>query len=67
MTTIWWLSIGYNFGCVIASGTPLMIFGVKLSDENIAEMEGLREVAMATDFGTALTVNGFWRKITIFL
>jgi len=32
---------------------------VKLSDEDIAEIEDLREVATATDFGTTLAVNGF--------
>ena len=43
-----------------------MILGVgfrgKLSNEDIAEIEGLRDVAMATNFGTALAANG--RKIT---
>ena len=38
MATTFWLSTGYNFGCVIASDTLLdsmgWIFGVKLSDED---------------------------------
>ena len=44
--------IGYNFGCIIASDTlfdfPGCVFGVKLSDEDMAEFEFLREAAMAT-------------------
>ena len=35
--------------------------GIKLSNEDIAEIEGLRDVAMAlmtTNFGTALAANG---------
>jgi len=31
---------------------------VKLSSEDIAQIEGLRDVAMATSFGTTLTANG---------
>jgi len=39
MTSNFWLSMGYNFGCMIASDTLVdSIFGVKLSDEDIAEM-----------------------------
>ena len=48
------LSMGYNFGCMIASDTLLIlgvVFGVKLSDEDIADFELLRNVAMATIFG----------------
>jgi len=41
MATTFWLSMGYNFGCVI---------GVKLSEEDIADFEVLRDVAMATIF-----------------
>ena len=36
-----------------------MGFRVKLSDEDIAEIERLRVVAMATNFGTQFTINGF--------
>jgi len=56
MANIFWLSMGYNFGCVIASGTIFdtrgWVFGVKLSDEDIAEIKCLRVVAMVT--------NQFW-------
>jgi len=48
------LSIGYNFGCMIASDTLLIlrvVFGVKLSNEDIADFELLRDVAMATILG----------------
>jgi len=34
-----------------------------LSDEGIAEVDGLRDVATATAFGTTLAVNGLWRQI----
>jgi len=35
-----------------------VVFGVKLSNENTVEIEGLRDVATATNFGTALAANG---------
>ena len=37
------------------------VFGVKLSDEDIAEIDRLRVVAMATNFGTniAIRLTGF--------
>jgi len=47
--------MGYTFGCMIASNTLLIlgvVFGVKLSDEDIADFELLRDVAMATIFGS---------------
>ena len=34
-----------------------MAFGVKPSDEDIAEIECLRVVAMATNFGTKIAIN----------
>jgi len=47
--------VGYNFGCMIASATLFdsrwWVFGVKLSDEDIADFEVQRDVAMATIFG----------------
>ena len=61
--TTFWLSMSYNFSCVIASGTIFdswgWAFGVKLSDEDIADFEVLRKVAMATNFGTKIAVTGF--------
>jgi len=39
--------VGYNFGCTIASETLFdsrWVFGVKLSDEGIAEIECLRSL-----------------------
>jgi len=63
MATNFWLSMGYNFGCIIASDTLFdyrgWVFGVKLSDEDIAEIECLRDVAMATNFGTKIAITGF--------
>ena len=50
-----WLSIGYNFGCMTASDTLFDSRGgfsvVKLSDEDIADFEVLRDVAIVTVFG----------------
>ena len=39
------------------------VFGHKLSNEDIAEIKGVRDVAMETNFGTTLAANGFWWKI----
>jgi len=35
------------------------MFGVKLCDEDIAKIAGLRGVAMATTFGTKIAITGF--------
>jgi len=47
--------MGYNFGCMIASDTRFdskgWVFGVKLSDADIADFEVLRDVAIVTIFG----------------
>ena len=51
MATNFWLSMG----CLILG----WVFGIKLSNENIAEIEGLRDVAMATNFGTKSAITGF--------
>ena len=54
MATPFCLSMGYNFCCMIASDTLLIlrvVFGVMVSDEDIADFELLRDVAMATIFG----------------
>jgi len=61
MATTFWLSMGYNFSCVIASDWLFDFrgrFGVKLSNEDILEIEGLRDVAMTTNFETILASNG---------
>jgi len=53
--------VGYDFGCMIAIDAVFdsrgWVFGVKLSDEDIAEIECLRVVAMSTNFGTKIPVN----------
>ena len=63
MATTFWLLIGYNFGCVIASCTTFdsrgWVFGVKLSNEDIANFEVLLDFAMATNCGTKIAVTGF--------
>ena len=55
MATTFWLSMGYNFGCMAASDMLFAsrgwVFGVKLSDEDIVDFEILGDVAMATIFG----------------
>jgi len=55
MATPFCLSRGYNFGCIIASDTLFDsrggFSGVKLSDDDIADFEVLRDVAIATIFG----------------
>ena len=62
MATTFWLSMGYNFSCMIASNTLFdsrgWVFGHKLSNEDIADIEGLRDVPMATNFGTTLAATG---------
>jgi len=35
------------------------VFGVKLSDEDIAKIECLRVVVMATNYGTKVAIAGF--------
>ena len=63
MATMLWLSMGYNFGCMIASDTLFdsrgRIFGVKVSDDDIANFEVLRDGAMATTFW--LSIHGVHR------
>jgi len=53
--------VGYNFGCTIASDTQFdsrgLVFEVKLSDEDIAEIECQRVAAMAANFGTKIAIN----------
>jgi len=53
--------MGDNFGCMIASDTQFdfrgWVFGFRLSDEDIAEIECQRVVAMATNFGTKIAIN----------
>ena len=35
------------------------VFGVKLSDEDIVEIECLRVVAMSRNYGTKIAITGF--------
>jgi len=52
LATIFGLSIGYNFGCMIAIRRLILagVFGVKLSHKDTAEIEFLTDVARATIF-----------------
>ena len=47
--------MGYNFGCMIARDTLFnsagWVFGVKQSDEDIADFEVLKDVAIVAVFG----------------
>jgi len=53
--------VGYNFGCMTASDTLFDSFrgGFRgeAIDEDIAETECLRVVAMATNCGTKIVIN----------
>ena len=64
MATTSWLSMGYNFHCMIASDTLFdsrgWVFRVKLSDEDIANFEVLRDVAMATFFWLSILAFYIW-------
>jgi len=55
--------MGYNSGCMITSNMLFdsrgWVFGVTLSEENLAKIECLRVVAMATSFGTKIAITGF--------
>jgi len=59
MATTFWLSMGYNTRCLILG----MGFRVKLSGEDIADIEVLRDIAMATFFGFLYRVHigAIWR------
>ena len=57
-----WLSMGYNFGCIIASDTLFDSTGGFFGSSypmKTAEIECLRVVAMVTNFGTKIAINGF--------
>ena len=53
--------MGYSFGFMIVSDTQFdsrgWVFGVKLSDEDLAEIEFQRVVAMATNFRTKIAIH----------
>ena len=55
--------MGYNFGCVMASGTIFYsrewVFGIALSDEDIVDFEVLTDVTMATSSRTKIAITGF--------
>jgi len=59
-------SVGYNFGCTIASKALFdscgEFSGVKLSNEDIANIEVLTVVAMATIFRLSVMAS-HWRQL----
>jgi len=57
-----WLRMGYNFGCVIASDTLFDSrggFSWSSYPKKTAAIEGLIDVAMATNLGTKIAISGF--------
>jgi len=67
MATTFWLSMSCNFGCVIASDMQFDsrggYFGVKLSDEDIADFDVQRAV-VATATVLAFYIQGaYWRHL----
>jgi len=62
-----WLSMGYNFGYIIANDTLFDfwgVFGVKLSHEYIANVQVLTDIVMATIFGVSMYgahIGATWR------
>jgi len=38
------------------------VFGVNLCNEDIAEVQGLRDVVMATNFGTEIAITGLCER-----
>jgi len=68
MATTFWLLLGYNLGCVIASDTVFDSRGGFLSQatyEDVADFEVLRDTAMATIFWLSIYgvhIGATWRK-----
>jgi len=61
MAISFWLSFGYNFGCIIASYTLFDSrggFSGSSYPMDIADFEILKNVAMATNFGTKIGMTG---------
>ena len=59
--------IAINWVCVIDKASEIAYEGacaVNRQNADITDTLKLREVAMATAFGTTLAVSGFWREIT---
>ena len=57
-----WLSMSYNFGCMIASDTLFDSrggFSGSSYPTKTADFEVLMDVAMATNFGTKIAITGF--------
>ena len=48
-----------SYAGVVIVDVRTYVFGVKLSNEDIPEIEGLRYVGMATNFGTKIAITGF--------
>jgi len=62
MATTFWISMGYNFGCVIASGRIIDSrggFSGSRYPMKTAIFKVLRDVAIAANFGTKIAITGF--------
>ena len=61
LATNFWPSMGYNFGCMIASDMLFDsrggFYGSSYPTKDIAEVKRLRVVAMATNFGTKIAIS----------
>jgi len=62
MATIFWLLMGYNFGCMIISDTLFDSrsgFSGSSYPMKTYKMQCLRVIAMATNFWTKIAITGF--------
>ena len=63
IATTFWLSVGYNFGCMIVSDTLIDSrggFSGSRSDEDMADFEVLRDVAIVTVLGFGVHIDATW-------
>jgi len=62
MATNFWISLGYDFGCIISSDTLFDSSGGFSGSSypmKTADFEILSNIAMATNFGTTIAITGF--------
>ena len=66
MRTSFWLLMGYNFGCVMASDTlfnSMGGFSVSSYPMKTADFEVIRDIAMATIFLAFYVYGAHWRHL----
>ena len=59
MASNFWLLMGYNLGCMIASDILFDSRGAFSGSSYLMKIECLRVVAMTTNFGTKIAISGF--------